>query len=287
MMQRHSTETDQAETPSKRRAHNGHTRLRIEASGLGTGCPVGPAMACSPKSARRRFVWLTGLVAMCVVAAEAPARGQESTRPDDTSRVRPVDPKAAAVLAEGQRRSPTVRTLLAAIDGSDLIVYVGTRFLARSGETEFVTRTPAARYLRISMNVTETETRLVPWLGHELRHAVEIASDPAIVSAPALESFYRSSGHAVSDHGYCTDAAQQVTGIVRQEMLLRPSQRPLAVDASTVLAALPDLQPQALPEHSGVFALRVDPKPRTGQDGNVVLRRRHRNAHGSAAEGLP
>jgi len=157
---------------------------------------------------------------------------------------------------------PTVRTLLAAIDRSDLIVYVETRFLAVSGETEFLTRTPAARYLRISMNVTETETRQVPWLGHELRHAVEIALDPSIVSASALESFYRSSGHAVFDHGYCTDAAQRVTGIVRQEMLPRQSPRLLAVEASAVLGALPGLQPQAHPEHSGVFGHRVDRKPR-------------------------
>ena len=159
---------------------------------------------------------------------------------------------------------PTVRTLLAAIDRSDLIVYVETRFLAVSGETEFLTRTPAARYLRISMDVTETETRQVPWLGHELRHAVEIALEPSIVSASALESFYRSSGYAVSDHGYCTDAAQRVTGIVRQEMLPRQPPRPLAVEASTVLAALPDLQPQDLPEHSGAFRHQVDHKPRIG-----------------------
>jgi hypothetical protein len=206
---------------------------------------------------RRQFVWLAGLVAMCVVAGARPAWGQESTRADGTSRIRPMDPKAAAVLAEGQRRSPTVRSLLAAIDRSDLIVYVRTRFPADPGETEFLSRTPAARYLRISMNVTETETRLVPVLGHELRHAVEIASDPTIVSASALESFYRSSGDATADNGYCTDAARQVTGIVREEMLSRQSLRPLAVDAVTVLAALQDLQPQTLPEHSGLLGHRV------------------------------
>ncbi len=205
---------------------------------------------------RRAWVWLAALLAIGVVEVP-PAHGQNTTPGEGVARVRAANPKAAEVVTEARRRSPTVRALLAKIEDTDLIVYVDTRLQTNPAETAFVGRSSAVRILRISMDVTQTVTGLTPWLGHELYHAVEIASDPTIVSTSRLEASYLSRGYAVAGGGYCTNDAQEITGVVRAEIVALLPARSLVADASARPIALPERLQLASPARSVVSGQRV------------------------------
>jgi len=113
------------------------------------------------------------------------------------------------------------------IERSDLIVYIQTGQLGIPGHTAFLKAAPGARLVRITISdVLDLEDRRLALLGHELQHAVEVAANPAIVSAAAMRQFLREQGFQVSEAVYCTKAAQDVTWAVSYEIAAsRPRRR--------------------------------------------------------------
>lgn len=139
-----------------------------------------------------------------------------------TRHVRAIDREMSSVLAEGMRRSGTFAHLVLALDKSDVIVYVETgrplpssiagRMLLAAGPEGF-------RYLRIQVTGRPNTKEMIALVGHELRHALEVAECPEVRDEAGLIALYQRIGHAtLGPHQYDTAAAQAVGRQVRAEL---------------------------------------------------------------------
>jgi hypothetical protein len=186
-----------------------------------------PAAASGPAEvigARRLRPLFIGLVSLAIGArCEArPANPQDSRMPfDAVARLRPASAFEADLIEEALCRSATVRSLVATLKTSDLIVYVNLKRLSSrdlAGGLQFVAATADSRILRIVIGLTVDRTARIARLGHELQHAVEVAGAPEIRSAQALGDFYRSHGvPGATYHAYETEAARLTETRVRRE----------------------------------------------------------------------
>ncbi len=160
---------------------------------------------------RRRGAWWF----WCVVLATG-LQGQALAGPNDltspTSRIRPTDKKAASLLQAGNARSATFRRLAELIEQSDLVLYVETGRLPLRSKLQFVCASPNARYVRVSVRVPGLDNDLVPWLAHELWHAIEIAGAPDVRDEASLQQFYER-----LNRGFRTDGTVQIETIEAQE----------------------------------------------------------------------
>jgi len=108
-------------------------------------------------------------------------------------RVRSTNPAIAAALVEADRRSPTFNALVRTIEGTDGIVYV-ERGICRRGVhaclTHAVTSGGGFRFLRILVDSVDDVVELMATIGHELRHAIEVLSEPSVRTAAAAYNFY-------------------------------------------------------------------------------------------------
>jgi len=108
-------------------------------------------------------------------------------------RVRSTNPAIAAALVEADRRSPTFNALVRTIEGTDGIVYV-ERGICRRGVhaclTHAVTSGGGFRFLRIFVDSVDDVVELMATIGHELRHAIEVLSEPSVRTAAAAYNFY-------------------------------------------------------------------------------------------------
>lgn len=136
--------------------------------------------------------------------------------------VRPLDTVAAEAFALGLRRSDTFLELVAQLERSDLIVHVVTsRDLPSTltGTTRFVAERGHARYVRIAVAARLSPTSRVSVIGHELQHALEIASSGAHTNDAVL-AFYQAAGRKASTvaDGWETTAAEAIERRIWIEM---------------------------------------------------------------------
>jgi hypothetical protein len=92
-----------------------------------------------------------------------------------------------------------------------------------TGETALLTANEAGRYVQIVLNATLRMDRRIEVLGHELQHALEIASADGVVNGAALRRHFAAIGRTLSvstraDQAYETDAAQAVEQQVRRDL---------------------------------------------------------------------
>jgi len=135
--------------------------------------------------------------------------------------VRASDRLSAEVLRRAAAESPTVAALIAQLDQSDVIVNIVTGPLPNSlnGHTRVAAATPTARYLRVTLRIPGATARLIATLGHELRHAVEIAAMPEIRCEATLAAAYRRVGIDAGRDGFFeTDAAVAAGRAVAREL---------------------------------------------------------------------
>jgi len=145
------------------------------------------------------------LAAAIVLAGQSVAAGADP-------RIRTSHPRLAHLLAEGQRRSATFRDLVARLHASDVIVHVeaAPRGYPIDGGLQFVGATPLRRYLRVTVRTTLHNCDLMGLLGHELRHAVEVADRRDVRDQSAFRALYQrigEPGHLVGNETYDTRAA--------------------------------------------------------------------------------
>jgi hypothetical protein len=158
-----------------------------------------------------------------------------SSRPNP--RLRPYDARAAALLLAGIERSQTIRLLAERLEQHNVVVYIDVqpgmkRHLA--GRMVFLASTKSYRYVRISLNPELPNETLVSVLGHELRHALEVAEEPAIVDDASLEAYYKVHGINMRSHvsGWDTQAARDTGDMVRREIAHAPTIRVTEVAAA-------------------------------------------------------
>jgi hypothetical protein len=167
--------------------------------------------------------WLAaGILLGSVAAQDASAQdGDSAGAASPVVRIRALDARSAAAVREGLARSATFRQLVAALDGSDVRVYVEIGSLRSGSLLSFMAVTPMGRLVRVSLNFRDVEPDTIGWLGHELRHAAEVAAARDVRDQKSLEQLYRRIGERSSSGGWCTRAAQDAGAAVRGEVLAR------------------------------------------------------------------
>jgi hypothetical protein len=165
-----------------------------------------------------------GLVSIAIgVRCQAqPANPWEGEMPfDAVARLRPASSFEAGLIEEGLCRSVTLRSLVATLKTSDLIVYVNVKRLlsgSLAGGLQFVAATATSRIIRVVIGLTVDRAARIALLGHELQHAVEVAGAPHIRSSAALADYYRSHGvPGATQHAYETEAARLTEARIRTE----------------------------------------------------------------------
>jgi hypothetical protein len=137
--------------------------------------------------------------------------------------VRTTDKYLQALLRIGVQRSPTFTSLMAQLNDTDVIVYlepVQTLPTALSGRLLLLQHGTPQRYLRIQVLATMGRTELIALIGHELRHALEVAQVPDVRDESALVRLYERIGQrSVKGHEYDTNAAQDAGRAVRKELV--------------------------------------------------------------------
>jgi hypothetical protein len=138
-----------------------------------------------------------------------------------TRNVRATALDAQDLLARGLARSQTFGRLMAALDGTDVIVYVEvTRDLPATvaGRLLFATTVPGgARYVRVQVSAEGPLSVRIAALGHELQHAVEVSEAPEVRCEQSFAKFYERIGTEGATRGSYDTTAAQVAG---QQVLL-------------------------------------------------------------------
>jgi hypothetical protein len=174
-------------------------------------------------SSLRRSLPITG-AAVLMTGALALAQTHATPAP----RVRPETFQTASLLEDLVHRSPTARSLLIALEQSDVVVYVRHRMFAEStlnGRTGFVRSDMPTRLLIIEIGCPRSRLEQLVALGHELQHAAEIAADPTVAGPRAMAQYFGRIGirtistAAAAGATFETAAAQTVETRVRQELL--------------------------------------------------------------------
>jgi hypothetical protein len=129
---------------------------------------------------------------------------------------RPLDPIAADAFARAQAQSAVVRSLVATLESSNVIVHiVSSRDLPGGigGTTRFVTSRGGYRYVRITIAVDLSQSGRTTILGHELQHACEVAASAAD-DAESVKQLFARNGQRVGEY-YETRAAMHTERLVR------------------------------------------------------------------------
>jgi len=120
------------------------------------------------------------------------------------------------LLVRGMARSRTFADLMAALDVSDVIVYVeANRNLPASiaGRMLFATASQdGPRYVRIQIDDRASTDLKIAAIGHELQHALEVAGASDVRTPEGLARFYERIGTRGPTSGTYDTTAAQTTG---------------------------------------------------------------------------
>jgi len=130
------------------------------------------------------------------------------------------------LLKAGIARSPTFATQADELASSDLVVFIEPMFQMRadlSAYLVFMSATRACRFVLIRYNVRLSDSRAIAIIGHELRHAIEVAQHPEVVDNASLGVMYKRYGRQIRG-AEVYDSVEAVTaGHVILEELLNPA----------------------------------------------------------------
>jgi hypothetical protein len=142
------------------------------------------------------------------------------TAPDRV--VRATSERAQELVEQGISRSRTFAELMAALESTDLIVHLEIRAGLPTdveGRLQFATAIEhGPRYLRIQIADGRSRVQQIAAIGHELRHALEVADASEVRDRESFSRLYRRIGLPVAPHGYDTRAAQAAGQRVRLEL---------------------------------------------------------------------
>jgi hypothetical protein len=156
--------------------------------------------------------------ASCIEAARAPTVNPGA---GTAIRVRSDHPAIKRMIADGERRSPTFRSLMVMIETTDGIIYVEHGRCGRGVRACLVMAVTIAgpyRLLRVRLDSRKSGEDAIAALGHELRHAVEILSEPNITSGAAMYLFYKRFGTWLGEASFETAAAVAAGDAIRREL---------------------------------------------------------------------
>ena len=120
----------------------------------------------------------------------------------DGGHVRTIDTRLRMEIDQGLARSSFFRDLVARLDASDVIVYVEAECPMSPrlfGRLTFMASGGGRRYVNVRVSCALNDIEQIAALGHELRHAVEIAEATSIIDTGSLAREYQRIGFA--SHG--------------------------------------------------------------------------------------
>jgi hypothetical protein len=135
--------------------------------------------------------------------------------------VRAIDSAMRTLLRDGYYNSPTFAALLRQLEESDVYVYIeDVPRLPGALEGRLLVLPPSNgfRYVRIQIARRGGPNDSIAVLGHELRHALEVAEQPTVVDTQTLIALYRRIGIARGAHQFDTIAAQETGRRVLREL---------------------------------------------------------------------
>jgi hypothetical protein len=169
------------------------------------------------------FLWFAPFDGLPTVARGKSTRAEVGTR---DPHIRATVPALADTLAAGIRDSPTLKALVETIEASDLLVYLTfdrAPAASTAGHIAWMTAAGGRRYVRLVVNPRYDRWQRIAILGHELRHAVEIADARWVIDQRSLVSLYRRIGFSSGERSFESAAAIAAGQQVHEEM--RQSQR--------------------------------------------------------------
>jgi hypothetical protein len=117
---------------------------------------------------------------------------------DPHTHVRTTDRRLLRLLREGVRGSETFRRLVSRLRHSDVVVYLecgGGHDRTSDGRLTFMSAVGGYRYVHVRVARLPWANQQIALIGHELRHAVEIADAPDVVDASSLAREYERIGY--------------------------------------------------------------------------------------------
>jgi len=126
-----------------------------------------------------------------------------------------------AMLKTGFEQSPTFAALMRRLEVSDLTVYIQeVPRLPGALEGRLVMMPPAHgfRYVRIQVARRGSPSDTIALIGHELRHAVEVAEALEVTDEQGLAALYRRIGVVQGKDVYDTHEAQETGRQVLKEL---------------------------------------------------------------------
>jgi hypothetical protein len=157
---------------------------------------------------------------LALLAAAAPARAADTAL---SHHLRTEAADLRTLLRTTAAASPALQALIERLEGSDLIIYIGTRALPPSLDARigWIGAAGGVRFLKIEIACVRPQAVQAAALAHELRHAAEIADAPWIDGPAALADHYSRIGirsGSLDRVMFETDAARLFGDKVRHEV---------------------------------------------------------------------
>jgi hypothetical protein len=126
----------------------------------------------------------------------------------------------ARLIEQATERSQTFRGLVHAVNASDGIVYIEKGECAYGVRSCFVNVTMAGRHrmLWVKVDLRGVDCDVMGLLGHELRHTLEVLSDPQVTDFSAMYFLYTRELAPGSSYPFETAAAKRTGEVVRTEV---------------------------------------------------------------------
>lgn len=162
-----------------------------------------------------------GLAVTFALAAALPRPAAAETGAPVLSRVRAGNPAIVALMEQASHRSATFSNLVEIINTTNGKVYVEEGTCGHGVRACLVLKVTVAgshRFLRILVDTQKSDWDLMGSIGHELRHAVEVLSEPGL-SDGAIRFFYKRTSSSTRDaFAFETAAAIDTGEAVRAEV---------------------------------------------------------------------
>src|SRR5262245_55752869 len=121
----------------------------------------------------------------------------QTVESDAHRHIRSTDRRLQRLLDDGMRASATFRRLVDRIRRSDVVVYLecGGNTGSSDGRLTFISAVAGVRYVHVRVARMPSTDVQIALIGHELRHAVEIADAPGVVDDHTLAREYQRIGY--------------------------------------------------------------------------------------------
>jgi hypothetical protein len=136
------------------------------------------------------------LLVFLFLIATSSALTAQTFSDDPHNHIRTTNRRLLRLLRDGVRSSDTFRRLVDRLRQSDVVVYLECgRGEQSAGRLTFMSAVGGYRYVHVRVARLAVADVQIALIGHELRHAVEIADAPGVVDASSLAREYERIGY--------------------------------------------------------------------------------------------